>query len=48
MDLDVSFSVNGIRETGKLGDPAEVRNKVLVDLPSTSSLADVLEFLVVD
>ena len=48
MNLDVSFGVNGIRKTSKLGDPAEVRNEVLLDLSSTSSLTDVFEFLVVD
>ena len=47
MDLHISFGINGIREASKLRDPAEVRNKVLVDLSGTSSLADVFEFLVV-
>jgi len=48
MDLNISLGVNGIRETSQLGDPAEIRNEVLADLPGTGSLADVFEFLVVD
>jgi len=48
MDLDISLGVNGVRETSKLRDPAEIRNKILVDLPSTGSLTDVFEFLVAD
>ena len=47
MDLHISFGVNGIREASKLRNPAKVRNKVLMDLSGTSSLADVFEFLVV-
>ena len=48
MNLDISFGVNGIRETSKLRDSTEIRNEVLADLSGTSRLADVFEFLVVD
>lgn len=47
MYFDISLGVNGIRETSKLGDPAEIRNKVLMDLPGTGSLADIFEFLAI-
>jgi len=47
MYFDVSLSVNGIRETSKLRDPAKVRDKVLVDLSGTGGLADIFEFLAV-
>jgi len=46
MHFDVSLSINGIRETSKLRDPAKVRDKVLVDLSGTGGLADILELLV--
>ena len=48
MDLDISLSVDGIRETSQLRYPAEIRNEVFADLPGTSSLTDVFEFLVLD
>lgn len=46
MYFDVSLSIDGVRETGKLRDPAEIRDKVLADIPSTGRLADIFEFLV--
>ena len=48
MHFDIGLSINGVRETGELRNPAKVRNKVLVDLPSTGGPADVLKLLVVD
>lgn len=47
MHFDVSLSVNGIRETSKLRDPAKVRDEVLVDLSGTSGLADIFELLAI-
>ena len=46
MNFDVGLSVDWIREAGELRYPAEVRNKVLADLPGTGSFADILKFLV--
>ena len=48
VDLDIRLGVNGVRETSKLRDPAEIRDEVLANLSGTSGLADVLEFLVAD
>ena len=47
MHFDVSLSVNGIRETSKLRDPAKVRDEVLVDLSGASGLADIFELLAI-
>lgn len=47
MYFDICLGVNWIRETGKLGYPAEIRYKVFADLPGTGSFADVFEFLAV-
>jgi hypothetical protein len=46
--FDIGLGVNGVRETSKLGYPAEIRYKIFVNLPGTGSLADIFEFLVVD
>lgn len=43
----VSLGIYGVRETSELRDPAEVRNKVLADLPGTGGLADIFKFLVI-
>jgi hypothetical protein len=48
MYFDICFSVNGVRETSKLRDPAKIRDEVLADLSSTGSLADVFQLLVMD
>lgn len=45
MNLDISFGVDRIGETGQLGDPAEIRDEVLGDLASTSSTVDILGIL---
>ena len=45
MDLDVGLRVDGIGETGELGDPAEVRNEVFSDLASTRCTVDILRIL---
>lgn len=46
MYFDVGLSIDWIRETSKLRDPAKIRDKVLVNLSGTGSLADIFELLV--
>ena len=47
MHFDIGLGVNGVRETGKLRNPAKIRDQVLVDLPGTGGLTDVFKLLVV-
>ena len=45
MDLDIGLGIDGVGETGKLRDPAKVRDEVLGDLASTRSAVHILRVL---
>ena len=45
MDLDIGLGIDGVGETGKLRDPAKVRDEVLLEFSGPDRTTNILDIL---